>query len=69
MSLTPNPPLNPKITRFYVPANTYCLPGKAGGSPIGLVDPLLKSADDLRALDNGAPQRTWRIPHQRIENG
>jgi hypothetical protein len=28
MSLTPNPPLNPKITRFYVPANT-----RSGGAP------------------------------------
>ena len=31
MSLTPNPPLNPKITRFYVPANIpHCsLEGRA----------------------------------------
>ncbi len=30
MSLTPNPPLNPKITRFYVPANNMDSPCSYG---------------------------------------
>ena len=57
MSLTPNPPLNPKITRFYVPANTYCLPGKAGGSPIGVTIPRqsrgLSKCEPLKAATRG----------------
>ena len=28
MSLTPNPPLNPKITRFCIPANSEALAGR-----------------------------------------
>ena len=46
MSLTPNPPLNPKITRFYVPANSmhrvvvawavsYLVAGRSIGPPRG----------------------------------
>ena len=33
MPLAPNPPLNPKITRFYVPANTCLTRGAKTASP------------------------------------
>lgn len=50
MSLAPNPPLNPKMTRYYVPANTEVLQAEGALMSAATQASILQTVEEQRTL-------------------